>query len=140
MLLSSAAALVSYSVRLVSYSLYLWSTLHHALNGELRVLSQFGGLKIHVPYLTILAVILGFVLLYRDQYKTEYEAKLREEMELIRTRTNSEIDRLKSSTKEMYERENRSLREARDMSMSERDRALASEKEAISKYENLMQE
>ncbi len=61
-------------------------------------------------------------------------------MELIRTRTNSEIDRLKSSTKEMYERENRSLREARDMSMSERDRALASEKEAISKYENLMQE
>ncbi len=61
-------------------------------------------------------------------------------MELIRTRTNSEIDRLKSSTKEMYERENRSLREARDMSMSERDRAFASEKEAISKYENLMQE
>ena len=78
--------------------------------------------------------------LYRDQYKTEYEAKLREELELIRTRTNAEIDRLKSSTKEMYERENRSLREAREMAISERDRALTVEKEATSRYETLMQE
>jgi len=37
----------------------------------------------------------------------EYEARLREELEMIRTRTNAEIDRLKTSTKEMYERENR---------------------------------
>ena len=61
-------------------------------------------------------------------------------MEVIRTRTNAEIDRLKSSTKEMYERENRSLREARDMAMSERDRALAAEKDATNRYESLMQE
>ncbi len=61
-------------------------------------------------------------------------------MELIRTRTNSEIDRLKSSTKEMYERENRSLREARDMAISERDRALAVEKEAVGRHDTLMQE
>ena len=77
---------------------------------------------------------------WRDQYKTEYEAKLREEMEVIRTRTNAEIDRLKSSTKEMYERENRSLREARDMAISERDRALAAEKDTTNRYEALMQE
>ena len=44
---------------------------------------------------------------FRDQYKSEYEAKLREELEMIRTRTNTEIDRLKTSTREMYERENR---------------------------------
>lgn len=43
----------------------------------------------------------------RDQYKSEYETKLREELELIRVRTNAEIDRLRTSTKEMYERENR---------------------------------
>ena len=43
----------------------------------------------------------------RDQYKTEYENKLREELEAIRTKTNAEIDRLRTSTKEMYERENR---------------------------------
>lgn len=43
----------------------------------------------------------------RDQYKTEYENKLREELEQIRLKTNGEIDRLRTSTKEMYERENR---------------------------------
>lgn len=37
----------------------------------------------------------------------EYESKLRDELEMIRVRTNTEIDRLKTSTKEMYERENR---------------------------------
>lgn len=44
---------------------------------------------------------------FRDQYKTEYENKLREELEQIRLKTNGEIDRLRTSTKEMYERENR---------------------------------
>ena len=46
---------------------------------------------------------------FRDQYKSEYERQLKEELEQIRVRTNAEIDRLKSSTKEMYERENRSV-------------------------------
>ena len=45
---------------------------------------------------------------FRDQYKTEYENKLRDELDQIRRRTDNEIDNLKSSTKEMYERENRS--------------------------------
>ncbi len=44
---------------------------------------------------------------FRDVYKGEYEMRLREELEQIRVRTNTEIDRLKSSTREMYERENR---------------------------------
>ena len=46
-------------------------------------------------------------LLHRDQYKSEYGNKLREELEQIRVRTNGEIDRLRTSTREMYERENR---------------------------------
>ena len=44
---------------------------------------------------------------HREQYKSEYENKLREELEQIRVRTNGEIDRLRTSSKEMYERENR---------------------------------
>ncbi|ELU12770.1 hypothetical protein CAPTEDRAFT_192595 [Capitella teleta] len=74
----------------------------------------------------------------RDQYKTEYEAKLRDELEQIRVRTNTEIDRLKSSTRELFERENRNLREARDLALSERDRAIAGEKDVQGKYEQLL--
>ena len=47
------------------------------------------------------------LLFFREQYKSEYENKLREELEQIRVRTNSEIDRLRTNSKEMYERENR---------------------------------
>ncbi|XP_052675379.1 progesterone-induced-blocking factor 1-like [Crassostrea angulata] len=74
----------------------------------------------------------------RDQYKTEYENKLREELEQIRLKTNGEIDRLRTSTKEMFERENRNLREARDMAISEKDRAVATERETSTKYEQLL--
>ncbi|XP_033743341.1 progesterone-induced-blocking factor 1-like [Pecten maximus] len=76
----------------------------------------------------------------RDQYKTEYENKLKDELEQIRTRTNAEIDRLRTSTREMYERENRNLREAREMAISERDRAQAAERETSTKYDQLLTE
>ncbi|XP_067663556.1 progesterone-induced-blocking factor 1-like [Haliotis asinina] len=76
----------------------------------------------------------------RDQYKSEYEAKLRDELEQIRVRTNAEIDRLRTSTKEMYERENRNLREARDMAISEREKCQAGEREMNTKYEQLLNE
>lgn len=74
----------------------------------------------------------------RDQYKSEYENKLREELEQIRIRTNGEIDRLRTSTKEMYERENRNLREARDMAVSERERVQLTERDMNAKYEQLV--
>ncbi|XP_060607865.1 progesterone-induced-blocking factor 1-like [Ruditapes philippinarum] len=76
----------------------------------------------------------------REQYKSEYENKLREELEQIRVRTNGEIDRLRTSSKEMYERENRNLREARDMAISEKERAQAAERETSTKYEQILQE
>jgi hypothetical protein len=47
------------------------------------------------------------MLSYRDKYRSDYEEKLRNELEQIRIRTDAEIDRLKTSTREMYERENR---------------------------------
>ncbi|XP_077984263.1 progesterone-induced-blocking factor 1-like [Glandiceps talaboti] len=76
----------------------------------------------------------------RDHYKTEYEKKLRDELDAIRIKTDSEIDRLKATTREMYERENRNLREAKDLAVSERERALSAEKDTNSKYESLLAE
>jgi len=43
----------------------------------------------------------------RDKCRSDYEEKLRCELEQLRVRTDVEIDRLKTSTREMYERENR---------------------------------
>ena len=76
----------------------------------------------------------------RDTYKCEFEKKLQEELEAIRSRTNMEVDRLKVETREMYERENRSHREARDLAVAERDKALAAEREMTSKYNELLEE
>ncbi|MEQ2219132.1 Progesterone-induced-blocking factor 1, partial [Xenoophorus captivus] len=42
----------------------------------------------------------------RDYYKSEYENKLREELENIRLRTSQEIENLQRTSREMYEREN----------------------------------
>lgn len=43
----------------------------------------------------------------RDRYKTEYENKLRDELEHIRLKTSQEIESLQRTSKELYERENR---------------------------------
>uniref|UniRef100_A0A8C3RD97 Progesterone immunomodulatory binding factor 1 n=1 Tax=Cyanoderma ruficeps TaxID=181631 RepID=A0A8C3RD97_9PASS len=43
----------------------------------------------------------------RDHHKAEYEKRLHEELEQIRLKTNQEIEQLRSTSKEMYERENR---------------------------------
>lgn len=43
----------------------------------------------------------------RDLYKSEYEAKLRDELENIRLKSGQEIDNLQRTSREMYERENR---------------------------------
>ena len=70
----------------------------------------------------------------------ECDRRLEVEMEGLRARTAVEIDQLKAQTRELYERENRVLIEARDTAISERDRAKAAEKEASGKYEALMVE
>ncbi|EMP36807.1 Progesterone-induced-blocking factor 1 [Chelonia mydas] len=75
-----------------------------------------------------------------DHYKTEYENKLRDELEQIRLKTNQEIEQLRSTSKEMYERENRNLREARDNAVAEKERAVVAEKDALGKYEHLLEQ
>ncbi|NXC31240.1 PIBF1 factor, partial [Campylorhamphus procurvoides] len=75
-----------------------------------------------------------------DHYKTEYEKRLHEELEQIRLKTNQEIEQLRSTSKEMYERENRNLREARDNAVAEKERAVIAEKDALRKYDQLVEQ
>ncbi|XP_030012559.1 progesterone-induced-blocking factor 1 [Sphaeramia orbicularis] len=76
----------------------------------------------------------------RDHYKSEYENKLREELENIRLKTGQEIDNLQKTSREMYERENRNLREARDNAVLEKDRAVAAERDTQSRYDQLLEQ
>ncbi|XP_029458880.1 progesterone-induced-blocking factor 1 isoform X2 [Rhinatrema bivittatum] len=76
----------------------------------------------------------------RDQCKTEYENKLHDELEQIRLKTNQEIEQLRGASKEMYERENRNLREARDNAVAEKERAVLAEKDALGKYDQLLEQ
>ncbi|KAM4590820.1 progesterone-induced-blocking factor 1 [Odontesthes bonariensis] len=76
----------------------------------------------------------------RDHYKSEYENKLREELENIRLKTGQEIENLQRTSREMYERENRNLREARDNAVLEKDRAVAAERDAQSRYDQLLEQ
>ncbi|NXI78705.1 PIBF1 factor, partial [Rhipidura dahli] len=75
-----------------------------------------------------------------DHYKAEYEKRLHEELEQIRLKTNQEIEQLRSTSKEMYERENRNLREARDNAVAEKERAIIAEKDSLRKYDQLLEQ
>ena len=43
----------------------------------------------------------------REQYKSEYELRLKTELDDIKGKTSIELDRIRVDTKEMFERENR---------------------------------
>ncbi|NWI61749.1 PIBF1 factor, partial [Calyptomena viridis] len=73
-------------------------------------------------------------------YKSEYEKRLHEELEQIRLKTNQEIEQLRSASREMYECENRNLREARDNAVAEKERAVIAEKDALRKYDQLLEQ
>ncbi|KAI5089898.1 progesterone-induced-blocking factor 1 isoform X1, partial [Silurus meridionalis] len=76
----------------------------------------------------------------RDHYKTEYENKLRDELEHIRLKTSQEIESLQRTSKELYERENRNLREARDNAVLEKERATGAERDAQARYDQLLEQ
>nr|XP_058960451.1 progesterone-induced-blocking factor 1-like [Pocillopora verrucosa] len=76
----------------------------------------------------------------REQYKSEYELRLKSELDDIKGKTSLELDRIRGDTKDMFERENRNLREARDNAFEAKDRAVISEKEIASKYDLLQSE
>ncbi|XP_048090404.1 progesterone-induced-blocking factor 1 isoform X1 [Alosa alosa] len=74
----------------------------------------------------------------RDHYKSEYESKLRDELENIRLKTSQEMESLQRTSKEMYERENRSLREMRDNAVLEKERAVSAERDTQAKHDQLL--
>ncbi|KAM6956355.1 progesterone-induced-blocking factor 1 [Aplochiton taeniatus] len=76
----------------------------------------------------------------RDHYKTEYENRLREELENIGVKTGQEMENLQRTSREMYERENRNLRETRDNAILEKERAVAAERDAQSRYDQLLEQ
>ncbi len=43
----------------------------------------------------------------REIYKNEYDTKLSQELEQIRIKTQHELDKLRTNTRDFYERENR---------------------------------
>jgi hypothetical protein len=59
------------------------------------------------PTFIVLKIEIGMLFSSREKYKSEYEMKLRDELDVITTKTNTELDKIKNNTKEMYERENR---------------------------------
>ena len=48
-----------------------------------------------------------FFFYFREKYKSEYEMRLKNELDEITSKTNAELEKIKNNTKEMYERENR---------------------------------
>lgn len=76
----------------------------------------------------------------RDQYKSEYENKLKDELGSIRIKRSAERSNRLWSSKEMYERENRMLREATDHAVLEKDPAVAAERQIESRYDQLLEQ
>lgn len=76
----------------------------------------------------------------REEKHVECDHRLESELEGLRVRTAAEMEQLRMQTREMYERENRVLCEARDTAAAERDRAKALEREVTEKYESLLKE
>lgn len=76
----------------------------------------------------------------REHYKREYEERMRQEVDELSSKTNSELDRIKESMKEMYERENRSLVDSKNTAILEQERLSNSEKTIQAKYNELLGE
>lgn len=70
----------------------------------------------------------------------ECDRRLESELEGLRARTAGEMEQLRTQTREMFERENKVLCEARDAAIAERDRARTAERETSQKYEVLLKE
>ncbi len=76
----------------------------------------------------------------RESYKNEYDAKLTHDLEALKLNTNQEIEKLRSSTKEFYEREIRMLKEARELAVQDKEKHELNEKEINMKYQEAVNE
>lgn len=76
----------------------------------------------------------------RDIYKSEYERKLKEEMESLQIKTTSEIEGIQRAAKEAHEKELKSLKDDRDLAVAQRDKAECSVQQINEKCERLSKE
>ena len=58
----------------------------------------------------------------------------------MKAKTQFELEKLRSSTRDFYERENQAFKEARDNALADKEKAESSEKEIQRKYNELMNE
>ena len=65
---------------------------------------------------------------------------MRQEVDELSSKTNNELDRIKESMKEMYERENRSLVDSKNTAILEQERLSNIEKTIQAKYNELLGE
>lgn len=78
--------------------------------------------------------------LSREEVKNQYDDRLKTEMEGLKIRTGGEIERVRTSIREMYERENTNLREAREMALAEKEAAALGEKRLVEQVAKLLEE
>jgi progesterone-induced-blocking factor 1 len=76
----------------------------------------------------------------RESYKNEYESKLTRNLDDLKLKTNQEIEKLRQSTKDFYEREIKMLKEAKDLALQEKEKHELNEKEINVKYQNSVNE
>ncbi|KAG1693189.1 Progesterone-induced-blocking factor 1 [Nymphon striatum] len=76
----------------------------------------------------------------REQCKAEYQSKVEQEIGDLHMKTTQEIDRIQRSVRDMYERESRTLKDNLISAERAREYAVATEKESLSKYEQLLLE
>lgn len=76
----------------------------------------------------------------KEIYKNEYDTKLSQELEKLNSKTQFEFEKLRANTTEFYERENRALKEARDIALRDKERAEVNERELNKKCNDLLNE
>lgn len=111
-------------------------TFSHQFSLCFTVISLFlGTLSLVVNYIRRIGVLCA--LLSRDRYKSQYEQQLQAELRQMSASTQDEVEKLRSTTRAMYEMESRTLRESRDMALTDRDKAISQEAETQAKYQQL---
>ncbi len=87
-----------------------------------------------------LTCYLNLLICFRQQQKDEHGRQLTDELEEIRKKTGLEIEQIRIQTRNMFERENKVLQEAKERSDNDRDKIEDKLKEVEEKYDLLMTE
>lgn len=76
----------------------------------------------------------------REAFKSEYDVKLAQKLDEIKRSAELELQQLKTNTKDFYEREIRSLKEARELALQDKEKHEINEKELTIKYQEAVNE